>query len=131
MKIIPRTRANEILSLIERGLEDVSFSRPAKDLPWGVPVPDDGSQTMYVWCDALANYLSVLDYAEESEKFKNSGRPMSTASEKTFCVSTPPSGPDAAFGRIAVAEGDFRPRVYRRRGRKMSKSLGNVVDPWN
>lgn len=61
-RIVPQFRENETLSLIEQGLEDVSFSRPRESLAWGVPVPDDDSQTMYVWCDALTNYISGLGY---------------------------------------------------------------------
>ena len=63
LKIIPETRENEILSFIKSGLEDVSFSRPQKDLSWGIPVPNDPEQTMYVWCDALANYITAIGYA--------------------------------------------------------------------
>ena len=62
VRIIPETRKNEILALIKDGLEDISFSRPSKDLSWGVPVPDDPTQTMYVWADALVNYISALGY---------------------------------------------------------------------
>src|SRR3989344_1146739 len=51
-RIVPESRRNETLSLLAQGLEDVSFSRPAKDLSWGVPVPGDSTQTMYVWADA-------------------------------------------------------------------------------
>src|SRR3989338_1687632 len=65
LKIIPESRRNEILSFISGGLEDVSFSRPAKDLPWGVSVPDDPTQTMYVWCDALVNYIYAIGYGQE------------------------------------------------------------------
>ena len=61
-KIIPDSRANETLSLLDQGLEDVSFSRPKSSLSWGVPVPGDENQTMYVWCDALTNYISGIDY---------------------------------------------------------------------
>ncbi len=67
LRIIPESRKNEILSLIEGGLEDVSFSRPSKDLAWGVPVPDDSGQTMYVWCDALVNYISSIGYGQENQ----------------------------------------------------------------
>ncbi|OGJ59752.1 methionine--tRNA ligase [Candidatus Peribacteria bacterium RIFCSPHIGHO2_01_FULL_55_13] len=59
--IIPAFRENETLSLIDQGLEDVSFSRPKSSLAWGIPVPGDEGQTMYVWCDALTNYISGLD----------------------------------------------------------------------
>jgi methionyl-tRNA synthetase len=68
-RIIPDSRAPETLQLIKQGLEDVSFSRPKSSLSWGIPVPGDEDQTMYVWCDALTNYISgiglLTDHAEE------------------------------------------------------------------
>ncbi|MBI2175644.1 MAG: methionine--tRNA ligase, partial [Parcubacteria group bacterium] len=67
LKIFPEHRARELLNFIDQGLEDVSFSRPAKDIPWGIPVPGDASQTMYVWCDALTNYISALGYGSPDE----------------------------------------------------------------
>ena len=63
----PDYRRTEILNLIESGLEDVSFSRPKSNLPWGVPVPSDDSQVMYVWCDALTNYISALGFPDETK----------------------------------------------------------------
>ena len=60
--ITPDFRAKETLALITQGLEDVSFSRPKSSLSWGIPVPGDEGQVMYVWCDALTNYISGLDY---------------------------------------------------------------------
>ena len=59
-QIEPEFRSKETLSLIDQGLEDVSFSRPRSTLEWGVPVPGDDDQVMYVWCDALTNYISTL-----------------------------------------------------------------------
>ena len=53
--IIPQGRAKEIVNFISQGMEDISFSRPRKDLAWGIPVPHDDTQTIYVWCDALVN----------------------------------------------------------------------------
>ncbi|MCE7936749.1 methionine--tRNA ligase [Candidatus Saccharibacteria bacterium CPR2] len=67
-KIVPVSRKNEIISLLNSGLEDISISRPKSKIPWGVAVPDDPDQTMYVWFEALINYVSVLGY--ESEEFK-------------------------------------------------------------
>jgi len=61
-RIIPGFREKETLSLIDQGLEDVSFSRPKTSLSWGIPVPEDEDHMMYVWCDALTNYISGLDY---------------------------------------------------------------------
>ncbi|HEY4511497.1 MAG TPA: class I tRNA ligase family protein, partial [Candidatus Paceibacterota bacterium] len=62
LEIVPQTRKNEILALLERGLEDVSFSRPADKVSVGIPIPNDPTQKMYVWCDALANYISALGF---------------------------------------------------------------------
>ena len=67
-RIIPEFRGKETLSLIDQGLEDVSFSRPKSSLAWGIPVPGDEGQTMYVWCDALTNYISGLGYFTDHEK---------------------------------------------------------------
>jgi methionyl-tRNA synthetase len=70
-RIFPEFRKNEVLGFIRGGLEDFSISRShtrAKD--WGVPVPGDPGQVMYVWFDALGNYLTGIDYGEESERFR-------------------------------------------------------------
>ena len=70
LEILPESRKNEILNVIKSGLKDISFSRPKKTLDWGVPVPNDETQTMYVWCDALTNYISALGYGDD---YKESG----------------------------------------------------------
>jgi methionyl-tRNA synthetase len=64
MKILPEFRKKEILKLLDDS-PDVSISRPKKNLSWGIPVPDNDNQVMYVWIDALANYITVLGYPEE------------------------------------------------------------------
>ena len=61
----PRSRYNEALSFIEQGLEDISISRSS--ITWGMPVPWDEDQVIYVWVDALINYLSALTYARPGE----------------------------------------------------------------
>ncbi len=68
-RIIPRTRRNEILQVFKDGLEDVSISRPKDKISWGVAVPGDATQVMYVWFEALMNYITVLGYPEH-EDFK-------------------------------------------------------------
>lgn len=65
MVIEPEFRQKEILNLIDSGLKDVSISRPKKSLSWGVPVPGDPDQVIYVWIDALPNYLSVIGYPDK------------------------------------------------------------------
>lgn len=67
MVIEPEYRQKEILKLIGDGLKDVSISRPKKSLSWGVPVPDDPDQIIYVWVDALPNYLTVIGYPDKEE----------------------------------------------------------------
>lgn len=65
MQIVPQFRKKEFLELIKDGLQDVSISRPKKNLSWGVPVPDDPDNIMYVWLDALSNYITVLGYPDQ------------------------------------------------------------------
>jgi len=67
MKIVPDFRKKEFLELIKDGIQDVSISRPRKNLSWGVPVPGDPDHVMYVWIDALANYITVIGYPDREE----------------------------------------------------------------
>ncbi|MDR0956957.1 MAG: methionine--tRNA ligase [Candidatus Nomurabacteria bacterium] len=64
--IVPAWRGKEILELIKNGAQDVSISRPKEKLTWGIPVPDDDSQVMYVWVDALSNYITALGYPDNN-----------------------------------------------------------------
>jgi len=131
IEIIPESRKNEALSFIKQGLEDISFSRPRKDLKWGIPVPDDDSQTIYVWCDALINYVSVLDYANNGEKFEKFwpadihfiGKDI----QKFHYLFWP--GMLLSLG-LALPKTIFIHGHITVGGQKMSKSLGNVVDPF-
>ena len=70
LRIVPETRRNEIMAVIQEGLEDISISRPKEKIAWGVPVPGDNKQVMYVWFEALMNYITVLGYPEHDD-FKN------------------------------------------------------------
>ncbi|GEM_PF-30565 len=111
VKIVPEFRAHEIIAMCERGLEDTSFSRPKEQLSWGIPVPGDSDQVMYVWCDALTNYISAMDYAGSGEPSgpERSRAPKETAERRTqsqkshgFCeISDDESaGPIAENGKI-------------------------------
>jgi len=66
--VVPATRLNEIKSFVERGLKDISVSRTS--VPWGIPVPFDTKHTVYVWYDALINYISALGYTDSGEKME-------------------------------------------------------------
>lgn len=67
LRIVPEFRKQEFLELIKDGVKDVSVSRPRKNLGWGVSVPGDETQVMYVWIDALSNYITVLGYPDRPE----------------------------------------------------------------
>ncbi|HVX58428.1 MAG TPA: methionine--tRNA ligase [Candidatus Saccharimonadales bacterium] len=67
LRIVPLARKHEILNVIDAGLEDISISRPKDKISWGIPVPGDPSQVMYVWFEALMNYITVLGYPEHKD----------------------------------------------------------------
>lgn len=131
LRIVPESRKNEILSLLRDGLEDVSFSRPVEKLKWGIPVPGDETQTIYVWADALTNYISALGYGENAEQFK-----------KYWPADTQVVGKDilrfhaAIWPAMLLSAGEKCPLTLlvhgfiTSGGIKMSKTVGNIVDPF-
>lgn len=68
--IYPAHRAKEMINFAKTGLTDISFSRPQEKLSWGIPVPDDPNHVMYVWCDALTNYISAIGYIDQPDQFR-------------------------------------------------------------
>jgi len=126
LQIIPETRKNEMLSLIDQGLEDVSFSRSKEKLEWGIPVPDDDTQVMYVWVDALTNYISVLGN-EDSKYWPADIHCVGKDILKFHALIWPAIL--LSLG-IALPKTIFVHGFITANGQKMSKSLGNVVDPF-
>lgn len=130
-RIVPQFRENETLSLIDQGLEDVSFSRPKSSLEWGVPVPGDDDQTMYVWCDALTNYISgigLLTDHSEPEWWDDANI--------THVIGKDIARFHALIWPLMLKLADIRTPdsllihgFLTSEGQKMSKSLGNVVVP--
>ena len=127
--VLPKIRYNEARSFIERGLEDISVSRASQR--WGIPVPWDPDQVIYVWVDALINYVSALSYAREGEDLRPRFWPhvrhfLAKDILKFHCVIWP---------ALLLAAGYEVPRQLFVHGylliddRKISKSLGNVIDP--
>ncbi|WP_022851310.1 methionine--tRNA ligase [Limisalsivibrio acetivorans] len=126
--IQPESRRNEILSFVREGLRDLSVSRVT--FKWGIPVPDDPEHVIYVWIDALTNYISALDYKNEGEKF-----------QKYWPASYHLVGKDILrfhtvyWPTMLMSAGIPLPeRVYAHgwwtvEGQKMSKSLGNAIEP--
>ena len=131
IRIVPESRKNEILSFIEQGLEDISFSRPRKDLKWGIPVPDDDTQTIYVWADALVNYLSAIDYFDENEKFNKYWPADVHCIGKDILRFHAIFWPAMLFSLgLELPKTIFVHGFITVGGQKMSKSLGNVIDPF-
>jgi methionyl-tRNA synthetase len=128
--VIPQARANEARSFLEQGLQDVSLSRAR--LRWGVPVPWDPEQVFYVWFDALLNYVTALSYARDGEDL----------TARYWPADVHMIGKDILkfhtiyWPALLLAAGLEPPRHVLIHGfllmddRKMSKSLGNVLDPF-
>lgn len=125
----PEFRQKEMVTFAEAGLQDFSISRIKEKMPWGIPVPGDPEQIMYVWFDALINYISCLGWPENEKQFgeywpgvqicgKDNLR-QQTAMWQAMLLSAglPTSKQVMVEGFITAG------------GQKMSKSLGNVIDP--
>lgn len=128
-RIIPEGRKNEMISFVNQGLEDVSFSRPRKDLQWGIPVPGDDSQTIYVWADALVNYLSALGYPNDDYKKYWPPDVHCLGKDILRFHATIWLGMLLSL-RLPLPKNIFVHGFITSDGQKMSKSLGNVVDPF-
>ena len=127
MKIVPEFRKKEILALIQNS-PDVSISRPREQLTWGVPVPGDDSQVMYVWIDALSNYITVLGYPDEEIKNWWPAEAQFVGKDilRFHAIVWPAMlmGLGLKLPKNLVSHG-----MVLVDGQKMSKSIGNVVDP--
>ena len=133
--VTPSSRFNEIKAFVGRGLEDFSISRLKAKMPWGVPVPDDPDHVMYVWFDALVNYISTLGWPEDTSKFEKFWGTMHSPNAIQV------AGKDQIRQQAAMwqamlmsAELPTTRRIVIHgfitvNGQKMSKSLGNVIDP--
>lgn len=127
MKILPEFRKQEMLHLLE-DTPDISISRPKKQLSWGVPVPGDDSQVMYVWVDALSNYITILGYPDQdiSEFWPATAQFVGKDILRFHAITWPAIllGLGLPLPQNLVSHGHVLSN-----GQKMSKSLGNVVDP--
>lgn len=138
--VVPDFRLNEIKSFVKRGLEDFSISRLKEKMPWGIAVPGDDTQVMYVWFDALVNYISTLGWPDivkdkDSDLFtqywvngtptqycgKDNLRQQSAMWQSMLMAAGLPNSHQIVVDGFVTGEG----------GIKMSKSLGNVFNPYD
>ncbi len=129
--VFPQNRYNEMLNILKNGLEDISISRSVEKLTWGIPVPGDDTQVMYVWFDALTNYITALGFKSENSDLFNKywpaqvhviGKEINRFHSLLWPAMLMSVGIElpkmiAAHGFITV------------NGQKMSKTIGNVIDP--
>ncbi len=128
-EIVPKTRKHEILSVLREGLDDISVSRPVEKLDWGIPVPGDPSQVMYVWFEALMNYLTVLGYPE-NEDFKKFWPANVQVVGKDIIRFHAAIWPAMLLGLgLPLPKQLYVHGFITMNGEKMSKSIGNVVAP--
>ena len=131
--VIPDFRFNEIKAFLDRGLEDFSISRLKSKMSWGVPVPGDDEHVMYVWFDALTSYISTLGWPDEQGNFQywKEGTPVQ------YCGKDNLRQQSAIWQSMLLAAG--LPHTHHiiingfiiSGGQKMSKSIGNVINPFD
>ncbi len=131
--VVPDFRLNEMKNFIKNGLQDFSISRLKEKMPWGIPVPEDDAQVMYVWFDALTNYISTLSWPEDAENFekywvngvptqycgKDNTRFQAVMWQAMLLAANLPNSHQIVVNGFITGEGGIR----------MSKTIGNVVDP--
>ncbi|MDR1474969.1 MAG: methionine--tRNA ligase [Holosporales bacterium] len=126
--IAPQSRRNEVVSFVKSGLRDLSISRCS--ISWGISVPGDPKHVMYVWIDALANYLSALGYPETSEEFLEFWAQSLHVVGKDIIRFHAVYWPAFLMAAgLAPPKKVFAHGWWTNDGQKISKSLGNVIDP--
>ena len=127
--ILPKSRFNEVLSFIKSGLKDLSISRTT--FKWGIPVPNNNKHVMYVWIDALCNYLTSIGYPDEnSNNFKKYWPALHVVGKDILRF-------HSVYWPAFLMAADLEPptRVFAHgwwtnEGEKISKSVGNIIDPY-
>lgn len=134
IKIIPKTRKNEILSFIKSGLQDFCISRSTERAKgWGIDVPNDATQKMWVWFDALSNYISALGYGEESvdfNKFWKNGNITHIIGKDIIRFHAIYWPAMLLSAKIQLPQKIMTHGFITVDNQKMSKSIGNVIDPF-
>jgi len=136
IKIIPKERKNEVLKFIKLGLDDICISRSAKRAKgWGIDVPGDSSQKIWVWFDALSNYINALGFYNNSKKFQdfwqNNNNKIHVIGKGILRFHAIYWPAILSSAKLSLPNKIFVHGYINVNGEKMSKSLGNVVDPFD
>lgn len=132
-RILPKERKHEVLAFLKEGASDISFSRPSRDIGWGIPVPHDAEHTMYVWADALTNYISALGYgSSDTSQFAQfwpaDVHIIGKDILRFHAVIWP--GMLLAVG-LPLPKMLYVHGMIHSDGKKMSKTIGNVANPFD
>lgn len=132
--IVPEYRRQEALQFVKKGLADISISRERSRMDWGIPVPDDSEQVVYVWFDALTNYISTLGWPADADgayaKFWEAGTTLQLGGKDQIRFQSIIWQAMLKSAGLPATERVFYHGFINSGGHKMSKSLGNVIDPY-
>lgn len=127
--VVPSFRQNEMRVFVKNGLTDFSISRLKSKMPWGVEVPGDESQVMYVWFDALVNYISCLGWPEKQEKFAAFWPGVQVCGKDNLRQQTAMWQAMLMSADLPTSKQVFVGGFLTSGGQKISKSLGNTINP--
>lgn len=127
--VVPRGKFKEIRTFVENGLSDFSISRLKSKMPWGIPVPGDEAQVMYVWFDALINYISTLGWPEDAKTFTDFWPGYQVAGKDNLRPQTATWQAMLASAGLPFSKQVFIHGFITVNGQKISKSLGNTINP--
>ena len=125
----PITRFNEIKAFVKSGLDDFSISRLKTNMPWGIPVPSDENHVMYVWFDALVNYISTIGWPKDLIEFNNFWPGIQLAGKDNLRQQTAMWQAMLLSAQLPNSKQILINGFIGVNGQKMSKSLGNVISP--
>lgn len=128
--VLPANRLKEIENFVKSGLRDFSISRIKKKMPWGVMVPGDETQTMFVWFDALVNYISALGWPEDEKNFTKWWPGVQIAGKDNLRQQSAMWQAMLMAAGLPTSKQIFINGFITSGGQKMSKSVGNVVNPF-
>lgn len=127
--VVPEARFNEIKSFVARGINDFSVSRLKEKMPWGIPVPNDEHHVMYVWFDALVNYISTTGWPNSEGDFAKFWPGIQVAGKDNNRQQSAMWQAMLMSANLPTSKQIFIHGFITSGGQKMSKSLGNVIDP--
>lgn len=127
--VVPQGKFNEIKTFVKEGLQDFSVSRLKSKMPWGVPVPDDPEHVVYVWFDALVNYISTLGWPEDKKTFKDYWPGTQVAGKDNLRQQTAIWQAMLLSAGLPNSKQVFIHGFITVNGQKISKSLGNTINP--